>query len=201
MTSCTCIGGFPCVHWYVFNTNIWIQVSIHTQYMFGMYWVCIWFVFWVGYVCMYLYVWHVFVCIQMYLHVFACVLYWYVLYFYCMYWYVLHTFVCIGIDVYWRVLHVLSVSACMCSYLQDRCVLMLWYLLECIVRIGTFWPVCIEFMMSVSKYTPILSNTFQSQQYLPILRTTYQSIHDVFRQYYAVLRLDWTVLNQEMCIC
>ena len=69
------ISGFPSMYWFVLNSNVCIESSIHTQYILGMYFVSIWFV--LGNECkfMYWYVWYVLVCIHMYLQVFACIMY------------------------------------------------------------------------------------------------------------------------------
>ena len=69
------ISGFPGMYWFVLNSNVCIERSIHTQYILGMYCVCIWFVLGIEYKCMYWYVWYVLVCIDLYLHVFACIMY------------------------------------------------------------------------------------------------------------------------------
>ena len=60
------ISGFPGMYWLVLNSNVCIERSIHTQYILGMYCVCIWFVLGIEYKCMYWYVWDVLVCIHVY---------------------------------------------------------------------------------------------------------------------------------------
>ena len=72
---------------------------------------------------------------------------------YCMYVFVC-VLVCIGVYVH----------VCGCI-LRIGVYCLFWYVLVCIVWIGTNsinGRVCSEFTVVVSKYTPILSNTFQS---------------------------------------
>ena len=105
-SACFTISGFPGMYWFVLKSYVCIESSIHTHYILGMYWVCIWFVLGIEYKCMYWYVWYVLVCICKYLQVFVCIMYGYVwdcICLYCMYWYVLHVLVCICIGVYWFV--------------------------------------------------------------------------------------------------